>query len=80
MEVDSELNILHHIPQISQKARQDLWKIHTNGKGAQDDVAEAFKAWGDIIKKNKGFEKNGESPTAPLRGFLRLDPKIRNLD
>jgi hypothetical protein len=80
MEVDSELNILHHIPQISQKARQDLWKIHTNGRGAQDDVAEAFEAWGRIIKENKDRERDKLTPTAPLRGFLRLDPKIRNLD
>lgn len=80
MEVDSELNIAHCNPHISKKARLDLWRLHTKGIGAQEDVSVAFDAWGDLINKNKENEKYARQPIASLRGFLRTDAKKSDMD
>jgi phosphatidylserine/phosphatidylglycerophosphate/cardiolipin synthase-like enzyme len=72
MEADSELNICHDHEDVTRPLRQRLWSLHTGGKGAQDDPAEAFKQWGLIIKNNSDFQKSGnQMPAASLVGFLR---------
>lgn len=84
MESDSELNIAHHRPEISQPARKALWDLHT-GNGADERVADmplpaAYKAWEKILRKNAGRKKSGGSPIAPLAEFLRMSPKRSNQD
>jgi phosphatidylserine/phosphatidylglycerophosphate/cardiolipin synthase-like enzyme len=84
MESDSELNIAHHRPEISQPARKALWDLHT-GKAAGERVADmplpaAYKAWGKILDKNAFRNKSGGSPIAPLAEFLRMSPKRSNQD
>ena len=80
MEVDSELNISHHRPEITREERLKLWNLHTNGKGAQLAPGEAFEKWRDIIKDNKTARKNKESPIASLTEFYRGSPTRSNLD
>ncbi|ARA83382.1 phospholipase D-like domain-containing protein [Pseudomonas ficuserectae] len=88
MEVDSELNICHEHPELSKKLRQQLWNIHTNHMGAQDDVEDAFDIWLDIIEKNKSRQRTnkGESifkglpPYASLIEFYRESVTRTNLD
>ena len=66
MEVDSELNICHERMDVTQPLRRHLWNIHTDGRGAQDDPEIAAKTWEDIISRNKGKQKNTETPIASL--------------
>jgi phosphatidylserine/phosphatidylglycerophosphate/cardiolipin synthase-like enzyme len=80
MEGDSELNISHYKAKITQTARRDLWAQHTGGKGAQDNMKEAFKAWAKIIDENKDNKTFKLKPKASICGFLRTDPTISNLD
>lgn len=88
MEVDSELNICHESPALSKPLRKQLWDIHTKGMGAQDDVAEAFNNWQDVIDENKRREEinkkpsldEKKSPYASLIEFYRDSPARKNLD
>ena len=80
METDSEINIAHARADITRKARRELWARHTNGRGAQDDIRLAFEEWGRIIDENRMNERNRLPPVASLRGFLRTDPKITDMD
>ncbi|RMT77152.1 phosphatidylserine/phosphatidylglycerophosphate/cardiolipin synthase family protein [Pseudomonas viridiflava] len=88
MEVDSELNICHESPALSKPLRQHLWDIHTKGMGAQDDAAEAFDSWQDIIVENKARQEQNripsidekKSPYASLIEFYRDSPARKNLD
>ncbi len=84
MESDSELNIAHHRPEISQPARQELWDLHTrNALGervADMPLSAAYFAWDRILKKNANRKKSGVSPVAPLAAFSRMSPKRSNKD
>ncbi|SFN15932.1 PLD-like domain-containing protein [Formivibrio citricus] len=80
MEVDSELNIALANPVITQALRRRLWSLHTGGEGAQDDMPKAFKAWADIIKKNKDRRSTGQAPEAPLVEFYYGSDKRTNTD
>jgi len=80
MEVDSEMNIAHAQSEITRKARRALWAQHTNGIGAQDNIKLAFEEWGRIIDENRDNERDLLPPIASLRGFLRTDPKVSDLD
>jgi phosphatidylserine/phosphatidylglycerophosphate/cardiolipin synthase-like enzyme len=88
MEGDSELNIAHHNQAVTRQARLDLWEMHTRGytdkeqkaSGSSRNYKKAFEAWTQLIQKNRGFEAAGKSPVASLRGFLRTDPSLTNMD
>ena len=84
MESDSELNIAHHRPEISQPARKTLWDLHTgNAAGARVadmSMKDAYRAWSDILRINAKQKKAGVSPVAPLLAFLRMSPKRSNKD
>ncbi|WP_420997238.1 phospholipase D-like domain-containing protein [Cupriavidus sp. 30B13] len=80
MEADSELNICHENAAVTQPLRQRLWKIHTKGKGMQDDPAEAFRQWERIIDQNAVNQGKGLAPEASLIQFRRDDPKRTNKD
>ncbi|MNT57457.1 hypothetical protein D3C72_1948240 [compost metagenome] len=80
MQVDSELNIAHEWASVTQGLRRRLWDLHTNKKGAQDDPQEAFKAWEDIIKRNKNFESKQLIPYASLVEFYFGESDLSDLD
>lgn len=80
MEVDSELNIAHHKPEITYALRKKLWNLHTKGQGAQDDPAEAFDMWAKVIQRNKDQRKTKKHPIAPLIEFHRGSSERKNMD
>ncbi|MDW5416213.1 hypothetical protein R6242_06455 [Iodobacter sp. CM08] len=85
MEVDSELNIAFADSRITKPMRQHLWGLHTNGMGAQDEPAEAFKKWDKIIKENKKRSPDRSKaslgkPYASLVEFYRGSTKISDSD
>jgi hypothetical protein len=88
MEGDSELNIAHFDAPTTLQARLDLWGMHTAGyrdvsgkaTGSARDYKVAFDAWTNLIDKNRTEERAGKKPIASLRGFLRTDPSLKDLD
>lgn len=82
MQVDSELNISHEWMSVTQAMRRQLWNLHTDGRGAQDDPGEAFKEWQNIMKENK--DRQGEKvmgmPYAPLVEFYYDKATLKDLD
>ncbi|WP_160286898.1 phospholipase D-like domain-containing protein [Pseudomonas knackmussii] len=82
MQVDSELNIAHERASVTQAMRRRLWELHTAGMGAQDDPEKAFKAWEDIIQKNKSRQNMDVPmlPYAPLVEFHYDKDKVENKD
>lgn len=80
MQVDSEMNIAHDWARVTKALRQRLWKLHTDGKGMQDDPDKAFKAWDDLLIKNKRLQGKNMSPEAPLIGFLYNKPTLKDQD
>ena len=76
MEGDSELNICHENEAVTRPLRRKLWHDHTRGMGDQDDPAEAFAQWTEIIEENKSRQEDGgKPPHASLIEFRRDDPK-----
>ncbi|TLP73597.1 phospholipase [Pseudomonas nitroreducens] len=94
MMVDSELNIAHEWHDVTQAMRRELWGLHTRCKvqpgdtdpvpnGAPDIPKDAFKAWEEIIKKNKVRQNSKSSTRAPyasLVGFHYDKATLSNLD
>jgi hypothetical protein len=71
MEVDSELNICHEHGGATRALRKQLWALHTNDLGAQDDIPEAYTQWSKIISRNTKYQGLKQAPMASLVGFLR---------
>lgn len=80
MEVDSELNIAYEWMSVTQKLRRDLWKMHTNGEGGQDEMGDAYDSWERVLSKNKSLHLLKDRPIAPLVEFYRDNPKIVDQD
>lgn len=82
MQVDSELNIAHEWMSVTQALRRRLWDLHTGEKGSQDDAEEAFKAWQEIINKNKDRQADKENgvPEASLVEFYYDKAVLKDLD
>ncbi|MNF46618.1 cardiolipin synthetase [compost metagenome] len=82
MQVDSELNIAHEWESVTKALRRQLWNLHTNERGAQDDPGEAFKEWQRIIDKNKELQddKIMGAPYAPLVEFYYDKATLKDLD
>ena len=80
MQVDSELNIAHEWMSVTQALRRRLWGMHTDKRGAQDDPAEAFEAWTEIINLNKSRQKDGKTPDSPLVEFYYGESTVKDLD
>jgi len=82
MQVDSEMNIAHEWASVTRDLRRRLWDLHTSQRGVQDNPAEAFEAWDDLLKKNRrnqyGTEK--KPPEAPLVNFLYDEATLSDLD
>ncbi|WP_426114513.1 phospholipase D-like domain-containing protein [Pseudomonas sp. DSP3-2-2] len=80
MQVDSEMNIAHEWASVTEALRRRLWKLHTKGRGAQDDPAEAFIAWKEIIETNKDFQIKKMAPHASLVEFYYGKDTLKDLD
>ena len=80
MEVDSELNIAHEWFSETRALRRRLWDLHTAGRGAQDDAAEAFSAWDALLQDNEDAKKDKISPLAPLIKFNYDKPNLKDMD
>jgi phosphatidylserine/phosphatidylglycerophosphate/cardiolipin synthase-like enzyme len=80
MEVDSELNICHERMDVTQPLRRQLWGIHTNGQGAQDDPQAAGEVWERIIKRNSRKDSGHLPPIASLIGFMWTSGNRLRLD
>lgn len=80
MQVDSEMNIAHEWASVTEALRRRLWGLHTGGMGAQDDPAEAFDAWKEIIVENKKRQKAKGVPWAPLVEFYYGEATLKDLD
>ncbi|KJH86845.1 phospholipase, partial [Pseudomonas fluorescens] len=82
MQVDSELNIAHEWMSVTQALRRRLWDLHTGEKGSQDDPKKAFKAWQEIINKNKDRQADKENgvPEASLVEFYYDKAVLKDLD
>ncbi|MDF9776786.1 phosphatidylserine/phosphatidylglycerophosphate/cardiolipin synthase-like enzyme [Pseudomonas baetica] len=80
MQVDSELNIAHEWMSVTQGLRRRLWDLHTDGRGVQDDASSAFKAWQDIISRNKDFQSEQRAPDAPIVEFYYDKATLKNID
>jgi phosphatidylserine/phosphatidylglycerophosphate/cardiolipin synthase-like enzyme len=80
MEVDSELNICLTDSSIAAALRKRLWGLHTKNRGAQNDIAQAFSSWDDIISQNATNQGKKLPPIASLVGFMRTSPKRSYFD
>jgi len=85
MEVDSELNIAHHRPEITQPARKKLWGMHTADQSGgeqmgKDGLKLAYKAWGQIIKQNKDNRAKSLAPVASLVEFYSGTSERTDMD
>lgn len=80
MQVDSEMNIAFEWASETRNLRRRLWDLHTNGEGAQDDPAKAFKKWEDIINRNRDNQKKRLPPVASLVQFHYDKPTLKDLD
>ncbi|WP_315809988.1 phospholipase D-like domain-containing protein [Pseudomonas sp. C9-3] len=83
MQVDSELNIAHERYDVSRRMRRELWELHTNKMGAQDNPKLAFDAWQEIINKNSRRQNNKRKmvgPCASLVEFHYDKPILSNKD
>lgn len=74
MEVDSELNIAHHRPEVTRAARQTLWGMHTGHASGQEQMSvkgmeAAYYTWGEIMNENKKLRRLKVGPKAPLCEF-----------
>ncbi|WP_253196857.1 phospholipase [Burkholderia cenocepacia] len=73
MEADSELNICHENGDVTKRLRQQLWSLHTNKEGAQDDPGQAFNKWEMILNNNADLQGGGKhSPVASIIRFMRM--------
>ncbi|KEX93155.1 phospholipase, partial [Pseudomonas putida] len=82
MQVDSELNIAHEWASVTRGLRRRLWEMHTGGMGVQDDPGAAFKAWQDIIEKNRKSQEDKRDgvPYAPLVEFYYDKATLKDID
>lgn len=82
MQADSEMNIAHEWASVTRDLRRRLWNLHTNGKGAQDDPAEAFKAWARLLENNQNRQdpEKRQSPEVPLIQFNYTKSTLKDLD
>lgn len=81
MQVDSELNIAHHRPEITAPLRAQQWAKYTGGQVADGMKLDmAHDIWARAMKANKTLRSLGHSPECQLFEFLRTSNKISNLD
>jgi phosphatidylserine/phosphatidylglycerophosphate/cardiolipin synthase-like enzyme len=81
MQVDSELNIAHHRPEITTPLRNQQWAMYTGGRVTGGMVlSDAYKKWTSLMDENASAKKLSRRPIAQLAEFLRTSDKISNND
>jgi len=83
MQADSEMNIAHHRPEITQPVRDEQWARYTGSQVVPGmPLEDAFDRWGDIMAANAEKKAGKRPPVAntQLCEFLRDSPAISNLD
>lgn len=89
MQVDSELNICIEDPAVTRPLREHLFGVHTGEETIGADMAEIYKKWNEILKKNntrrmRGLQREtvmtSKSPVASLVEFLQESPVMKNWD
>lgn len=85
MQVDSELNIAHHRPEVTKDARQRLWAKHTGGKSGQEecfaiDLRSGYQIWSRLLDKNRSLRAAHQKPNCMIAPLVRLSSKRANLD
>ncbi|WP_419709049.1 phospholipase D-like domain-containing protein [Pseudomonas sp. NFX224] len=89
MQVDSELNICIEDPAVTRPLREHLFGVHTGEETIGADMAEIFKKWTEILKKNntrrmrslqRETVKTSTSPVASLVEFLQESPDRKDWD
>lgn len=71
MAVDSEINVSTDTPAEVSALRRKVWTAHTagdfaGGSASPQEIAETFRDWQKLMRKNDGNKKAG----LPLHGFL----------
>ena len=81
MQVDSEMNIAHHRPEITAPLRARQWEKYTAGQVLSGmPLDEAFAKWGKIIEMNGKAKGKRQPPLAQLCEFMRASDKVSNSD
>ncbi|MDR0280938.1 MAG: phosphatidylserine/phosphatidylglycerophosphate/cardiolipin synthase family protein [Paucimonas sp.] len=80
MQVDTEMNVAHEWVSVTRDLRRRLWDLHTGGRGAQDNPAEAFYEWQDLVDENKDRLANKLGPSTPLVEFYFGDAVVKDQD
>jgi phosphatidylserine/phosphatidylglycerophosphate/cardiolipin synthase-like enzyme len=81
MQVDSEMNIAHHRPEITGPLRQQQWAKYTGGRVSPGmGLTKAYREWADILKQNSANKKSVRRPLCQLAEFLRASADISNSD
>jgi phosphatidylserine/phosphatidylglycerophosphate/cardiolipin synthase-like enzyme len=77
MQVDSELNIAHHRPEITAPLRMQQWEKYTGGQVTGGmELAKSFEAWEKVMVRNVNAKKLSRLPVAQLAEFLRTSDKM----
>ncbi|PJG85637.1 phospholipase D-like domain-containing protein [Conservatibacter flavescens] len=89
MKTDTELGIISECAKVTKQLRKDLWQLHLkevnteanpNQLNNPTNAQKAFKIWEELLKINTEHRDKQLTPIRPLCEFLRLSPKITNLD
>lgn len=87
MQGDTEMNLALEHGETVKKLRQALWHLNTRTPAANPEAmhlnstaSDAFDQWQSLIRKNSDLKSNGKKPQQPLTEFLRLSPKVSNID
>lgn len=81
MQVDSEMNIARHRPEITAPLRIQQWAKYSAGRiqGGMP-LAEAYRNWAKLMDENAKAKSRGQRPLAQLAEFMRTSDKISNDD
>lgn len=87
MQGDTEMNLALEHGETVKKMRRAIWSLNTKSPTANPESMHlnstskvAFKEWQFLIDDNSKRKEAGLSPKQPLTEFLRLSPKVSNID
>lgn len=81
MQVDSEMNIAHHRPEITAPVRHRQWAKYTGGRVPPGTpLSDAYRTWAQVLLGNSVRKKSRLRPLCQLAEFLRASADISNSD
>jgi phosphatidylserine/phosphatidylglycerophosphate/cardiolipin synthase-like enzyme len=81
MQVDSELNITHHRPEITAPLKARQWEKYTGGRVLSGTpLHKAFLEWGNLMGLNAKAKNKKVRPLAQLAEFMRSSEEADNSD